>query len=343
MMGAMDVLASRRGRPTLDEVARLAGVSRATASRVLNDSARVTPATRRSVEQAIARLGYVPNRAARSLVTRRTDTIALVVSEPESRVFSDPFFPSIVQGVAGAIVDTELQLVLLIAQGDREHRKVERYVRQGHVDGVILMSLHGDDPLPRSLRAASIPTVLVGRPRDRFGLPYVDADNRGGARVATSHLLWLGRRKIATITGPMDMTVAVDRFEGYREALAESGYPFLVASGDFSEAGGEQAMATLLRRHPDLDGVFAASDLMAIGALRAIQAAQRRVPEDVAVVGFDDMPVARTTEPPLTTIRQSLDVMAQALTRILLDEISGAGSGSEHVISPTTLIRRASA
>ena len=155
---------------------------------------KVRPDTRRAVEKAIARLGYVPNRAARSLVTKRTDTIALVVSESERRVFSDPFFPAIVQGISTAIADTELQLLLLLARGEREHVKVERYIRHGHVDGVILMSLHGEDPLPRALTDAGIPTVLSGRPRPGE-LPYVDADNRGGARAATSHLLSAGRAR----------------------------------------------------------------------------------------------------------------------------------------------------
>jgi DNA-binding LacI/PurR family transcriptional regulator len=171
---------------------------------VLNGTAPVSEATRQAVEDAITRLGYVPNRAARSLVTRRTDTIALVLSEPESRVFSDPFFAAVVEGILAAIAHTDLQLVLLLAQGDREQTKVERYVRQGHADGVMLMSFHGDDPLPERLVAAGVPTVLVGRPASLDRIPSVDADNRGGARTATEHLLSIGRRRIATITGPLD-------------------------------------------------------------------------------------------------------------------------------------------
>jgi DNA-binding LacI/PurR family transcriptional regulator len=343
MMADMNLMPAGEARPTLDEVARLARVSRATVSRVLNGSAPVTPATQRSVEQAIARLGYVPNRAARSLVTRRTDTIALVVSEPESRVFSEPFFSLIVQGISNAISDSELQLLLLLAHGDREHAKVERYVRQGHVDGVILMSLHGDDRLPRSLDARAIPTVLVGRPRGGAHLPYVDADNSGGARAATDHLLSLGRSRVATITGRMDMTVAIDRFTGYREALAERGQPLLVADGDFSESGGEEAMTALLGRHPDLDAVFAASDPMALGALRVLRATGRRVPDDVAVVGFDDVLAARSAHPPLTTIRQPFDEMARALTDLLLGQIAGDVREDRHITCPTELIRRDSA
>src|SRR5262249_5521343 len=245
--------------------------------------------TRRTVEDAVARLAYVPNRAARSLVTRRTDTIALVVSEPESRLFSDPFYLAVVQGLSAAIAETELQVVLLLAQGARERARVERSVRQGHVDGVILMALHGDDPLPRRLAKAGVPVVLTGRPPARQRIPHVDADNRGGAREATAVLLSAGRRQGATGTRPPGMTVAVDRFDGYRDAHAETRARIrkgLVAHADFSVEGGERATRELLGRHPDLDGLFAASDPIAVGALIALRAAGRRVPVDVGVVGF---------------------------------------------------------
>jgi DNA-binding LacI/PurR family transcriptional regulator len=337
---------TRRPAPTLEEVARLAAVSTATVSRVVNRSPKVRPDTRRAVEKAIQRLGYVPNRAARSLVTKRTDTIALVVSESESRVFSDPFFPAIVQGISTAIADTELQLLLLLARGEREHVKVERYIRHGHVDGVILMSLHGDDPLPRALTDAGIPTVLSGRPRPGERLPYVDADNRGGARAATSHLLSAGRSKVATITGPLDMTVGVDRFEGYADALRDSGQRMrkgLVEHGDFSKEAGARAMKALLRRHPALDGVFVANDPMAIGALETLQALGRRVPDDVAVIGFDDVTDAASTSPPLTTVRQPLELMTEAMAELLLRRIDDASADDEFVVCPTRLIHRASA
>jgi DNA-binding LacI/PurR family transcriptional regulator len=336
----------RRPAPTLHEVARLADVSTATVSRVVNGSPNVRRDTRRAVERAIKRLGYVPNRAARSLVTRRTDTIALVVSESESRVFSDPFFPAIVQGIATSIADTELQLLLLMAQGEREHVKVERYIRQGHVDGVILMSLHGEDPLPRALTEARIPTVLTGRPRPGERLPYVDADNRGGARTAVSHLLSTGRTEVATITGPLDMTVGVDRFDGYVEALRDADGPVrkgLIEHGDFSKESGARAMKALLRRRPDIDAVFVANDPMAIGALEALRALGRHVPDDVAVIGFDDIAEAASTDPPLTTVRQPLEEMTTAMAELLLRRIDDVEAESEFVVYPTDLIRRASA
>ena len=327
-------------------MAELAGVSRATASRAINGSSRVSSKARDAVQEAVATLAYAPNRAARSLVTRRTDTIALVVSESESRVFSDPFFHAIVHGVAVALADTELQLLLLLAQGRREHTKVERYLRAGHVDGCILLSLHGADPLPRAVVTAGIPTVLLGRPRPGEELVWVDADNHGGGKAATELLLSQGRRKIAAITGPLDMTAAEDRVEGYADALRAAGLPVrkgLVAGGDFTVVGGRRAMAGILRRHPDLDAVFASSDLMGIGALQALADADRRVPDDVAVVGFDDLGDAAHTRPPLTTIRQPLADMTASLVELLLRQVDGTGGDDGHVVCPTTVVRRASA
>nr|WP_204261333.1 LacI family DNA-binding transcriptional regulator [Blastococcus saxobsidens] len=330
----------------MGEVADLAGVSRATVSRVINDSPRVSPEARVAVQAAVEALRYVPNRMARSLVTRRTDTIALVLSEADTQVFSDPFFASIVRGLSARLADTDLNLVLLAARGEREQEKIGRYVRQGHVDGVILMSLHNDDLLPDILTGGHVPVVLSGRPLDGRPVAYVDADNAGGAAAATRHLLSLGRRRIATISGPTDMVAGLDRLAGYRAALAEAGRtpaPELVAEGDFTEAGGVRAMTRLLADAPDLDAVFVASDPMAVGALQALRAAGRRVPEDVAVVGFDDAAVAAVCDPPLTTVAQPLDEMTGLMVELLLDQIESGERTAETRVCATSLVRRASA
>jgi DNA-binding LacI/PurR family transcriptional regulator len=336
--------------PTLEQVAALAGVSRATVSRVVNGSPNVSPAVRAQVERVVARLGYVPNRAARSLATRRADSVALVVSEPHARFFSEPFFAGMVRGVSAALAGTGVQLQLLIAQdlvyrpGDRG--RLERHVAGGHVDGVLLASLHGDDPLPATLERAGVPAVLVGRPPGR-GAPgsYVDADNRGGARAAVAHLAARGRRRIATVTGPLDMGVGLDRLHGYRDGLAAAGLaadPALVEPGDFTEESGAAATARLLARPgAPVDAVFAASDLMAAGALRALRAAGRRVPEDVAVVGFEDSAVARYAQPPLTTVRQPIEEMGRQATRLLLAKVAGEATGM-HLVLDTELVVRAS-
>jgi DNA-binding LacI/PurR family transcriptional regulator len=243
--------------------------------------------------------------------------------------------------------------VLLIAQDLPDRGRLERYVAGGHVDGVLLASLHGDDPLPGTLERAGVPAVLVGRPpgvvpRSIGTAPasWVDADNRGGATKAVGHLARQGRRRIATITGPLDMGVGLDRLEGYRDGLAAAGLAGasdLVETGDFTEEGGAAAMARLLERPGSpVDAVFAASDLMAAGALRALRTAGRRVPEDVAVVGFEDSAVARYAQPPLTTVRQPIEEMGRQATRLLLARLAGEPGGM-HLILDTELIVRASA
>jgi len=332
--------------PTLEAVGAAAGVSRATVSRVINGSPKVSPTAKEAVERAIAELGYTPNRAARSLVTRRTDTVALLFSEPEARVFADPFFVALVRGITAITAEVDMNLVLLIAQDDAEHERARRYLRRDHVDGVVLMSLHGDDPLPRLLEEAGVPTVQVGRPLAGADVCYVDADNRGGARLAVEHLVEQGRRKIATIAGPSSMSPGIDRLAGYRDALKTGGTRSpkgLVEEGDFDEASGYEAMLRLLAREPALDAVFSASDLMAVGALRALREAGRDVPGDVAVIGFDDAPFASHTLPPLTTVRQPLEEMSRQTAELLLERIADGNGALRHVTCATELVRRESA
>jgi DNA-binding LacI/PurR family transcriptional regulator len=327
-------------KPTLDTVAAEAGVSRATVSRVINGSPRVSPEVKTAVESAIAALGYVPNRAARSLAMRRTDSIALVMREPDATVLNDPYLGNIIIATSQTLIGTGVQLVLVNAQNTAEHAQLADYVRSGHVDGVLLASMHNDDPLPRLLVEAGIPTVVHGRPAHPVpGLSYVDVDNVGGAQLAAERLLSAGRRRIATIAGPQDMTAGVDRLNGFRQAIPKADR---VAYGDFTRESGQQAMVELLDRHPDLDGVFAANDLMAIGALRALRDAGRHVPDDVAVVGYDDIEMARHTEPPLTTIHQPIILQARTMTELLLTQIGG-DPVADPVVLPTELVERESA
>jgi DNA-binding LacI/PurR family transcriptional regulator len=330
---------------TLEEVARLAGVSRATVSRVVNGSPRVSGDVRRSVENAVEQLGYVPNRAARSLVTRRSGSIAVVITEPTGRLFSDPFFPRVLRGVSATVSARDLQVVLLLPDSVADSRRTADYLVAGHVDGAVLVSLHGDDPLPGRIIEAQIPTVVVGRPLHVTGVSYVDVDNRGGARSAVEHLIASGRRVIASIGGPADMVAARDRRNGYHDALTEAGLtvdPTLEATSDFTQDGGIDAMRRLLAARPDIDAVFAASDLMAAGAMSVLDAAGRRVPQDVAIVGYDDSPVAATARPPLTSVRQPIEEMGQEAARLLLELVDAADRVPRRVILATELIRRAS-
>jgi DNA-binding LacI/PurR family transcriptional regulator len=329
---------------TLEEVARIAGVSRATVSRVVNGNPRVNHETRRVVEKAVARLGYIPNPAARSLVTRRSDSVALVIAEPTGRLFDDPFFPRLLRGVGAELTSRQLQLVLLMPQDERDEQRAERYLASGHVDGALLVSLHGDDPLPADLAARGIPVVVGARPPHGAAVSFVDVDNVQGARSAVEHLIETGRTTIATIAGPGDMSPGIDRLEGYRQALRAAGRPAdarLEAVADFSDVGGEKAMRRILEAAPAVDGVFAASDLMAIGAIRALRAAGRRVPDDVGVVGYDDS-IARTADPPLTSVRQPIEEMGREMTRLLVQAIEEGGSVPRRVVLGTDLIVRRS-
>jgi DNA-binding LacI/PurR family transcriptional regulator len=330
---------------TLEAVARVAGVSRATVSRVVNGGNRVAPETRQTVEGAIRRLAYVPNRAARSLVTRRTDSIGLVIPETTTTLFGDPFFARIVRGITDALRDAEMQLVLLAPQNQQDEARVGRYLTAGHVDGALLVSLHGDDPLPGLLAARGMPTVLGGRPPRGTDISYVDVDNVTGARDAVRHLLSSGRRQIAIMTGPGDMAAAADRLEGYRLALSEAGVTYaasLVASGDFRRERAYESAIALLDRRPDVDAVFAASDPMAIGVLQALRSRGRGVPGDVALVGFDDSPLAASADPPLSSVRQPIEEMGTEMTRLLLSMIASRSQVRRRVILATDLVVRAS-
>jgi DNA-binding LacI/PurR family transcriptional regulator len=335
----------RRNGSTLEEVAQLAGVSRATVSRVVNGSPRVRPNVRNDVQVAIDRLGYVPNRAARSLVTRRSDSIGVVITEPTGRLFSDPFFPRLLRGISSELAARDLQLVLLMPDSPAGEHRTGDYLTAGHVDGAILVSLHGDDPLPARLATAGIPIVLLGRPPRGTSASFVDADNRQGAQNAVEHLVSGGRRVIGTIAGPSDMAPGIDRLLGYRDALADAGLPIdpaLEAAADFSQEGGAAAMERLLTARADLDAVFVASDLMAAGAMSVLTASGRRIPEDVAVVGFDDSPVATSTSPQLTSVRQPIEEMGREMARLLLAAVEASDPVPRRVILATELVRRAS-
>lgn len=333
-------------RPTLEAVAARAGVGRGTVSRVINGSPQVSARTREAVLRAVDELGYVPNRAARSLVTRRTDAVALVVSEPEDRLFAEPFFAGVLRGISAALADSPLQLWLAMATSQADRSRVERRLTPQHVDGVLLLSLHGDDPLPRKLEESGLPTVLGGRPLRSEGSSYVDIDNAAGAQLAVEHLLARGRKRIATITGPQDMHAGVARLAGYAAALEAAGIPVekqLIHGGDFSERSGADAMRRLLRRCDDLDAVFAASDPMAFGAMQVLKEDGRRIPDDVAVVGFDGSPMARHSDPALTTVHQPVEAMGREMARLLLARISGdLVHRTGIVLAPDLIVARSS-
>lgn len=329
--------------PTLVDVARLAGVSRATASRAINGGSHVSAEVRRRVDEAVRELGYRPNAAARSLVTRRTDSIAVVIPESDQRLFTDPFFATILHGVTAELASTNLQIVLLIGHRGDGSRFLD-YLRHGHTDGAIVVSHHHGDGVASTLAEIDMPSVLVGRPWSADNpVTYVDVDNHAGGVLAAERLIARGARRIGALAGPTDMGAAVDRLAGWRTTMEAAGLPTdAVVQTDWTAEASARAMAQMLAEHPDIDALFVASDLMASAALPVLARHGRRVPDDVAVVGFDDMELATRTTPPLTTVVNPAGEMARRSVAMLLEQLAGTG-GSESVLLPTRLVVRESA
>jgi LacI family transcriptional regulator len=327
----------------LEQIAKLSGVSRSTASRVINNDPNVSRDTRENVLRVVRLMNYVPNAAARGLARGRTQVIGLVIPAGVASLFSDPHFAIFIQGVSSACAAHGHAVMLWLAEPNYERRQIHQISHGGVIDGVIVTSTFNNDPLVNELSQSQRPFVVVGRRPHDWQTTSVDVDNSGGARAAVRHLLRLGRRRIATITGSQDLIEGVDRLNGYLTALGEYSCPInqdLIVDGGFSEHGGYLAMQRLLLQRPD--AVFAASDIMAIGALRAIRDAGWRVPDDVALVGFDDTPLAARTDPPLTVIRRSTRQLGQLAVELLLEIIDYPETAPQCVVLPTELVVRAS-
>ncbi|MBO0867785.1 MAG: LacI family DNA-binding transcriptional regulator [Micromonosporaceae bacterium] len=329
--------------PTLADVAKLAGVSIATASRVLNNSARVSAGARQQVRSAATRLGYVRHRAAPSHPRQKIRSVAAMLYANCDRIFADPFFARLICGSTEELASHGVPM-MLIAVNDERLPLVQQYVHSGHFDGVVVLADHGSHPLAESLPTYGIPMTLVGTPSTGVPVSFVDADNRAGARTAVEYLIRQGRRSIGTIAGPPNKPVGADRLAGYREALWSAGMTELpIAYGDWSQASGVHAMSRLLDQRPGLDAVFVASDVMATGALYVLQRAGRRVPDDVAVIGFDDLALAAHTRPRLTTVRQPIEQYGAVAARLLLDILDHGSTANGATLLPTSLVVRESA
>jgi LacI family transcriptional regulator len=329
---------------TLKEIAKMAGVSRSTVSRVVNDQPKVSAEVRERVLKIIAETGYRPDPAARSLVMQRSGIIGLVIPRAVQSLFTDPYYPRLIQGIARACNANDYTLSLfLFRTADEEQKLYPRVLRTQLVDGVIVTGAQLDDPLLPQLIQNQAPFVMVGRPIDRPEVSFVDVDNVVGAYSAVSHLVRLGRERIATITGPLNVIASLDRRQGYLDALNDRNLLIddaLIAEGDFTEEGGYSAMQQLLPHKPD--AIFAASDAMAFGALRALRQAALSVPDDVAVVGFDDLPAAGYSDPPLTTIRQPILRTGVEAVEILVDILKNGPEPARHITLTTNLVIRAS-
>jgi LacI family transcriptional regulator len=327
---------------TLEDIARLSGVSRSTVSRVINADSNVKEETRQKVLQVIQKKNFQPNLAAKGLAAGRTNIIGLVIPAGVGFIFTDPYFPVLIQGVSEACNAHNHSVMLWLAEPEYERRTISQILHNGLVDGVILSSALMDDPIVKSLHESKMPFILIGR-HPTLDVNYLDVDNVRAAREATEHLMRQGRKRIATITGPQNQIASYDRYQGYLKAISDRNQhalPELTTEGDWTEAGGYAAMRQLLPYKPD--ALFAANDVMAVGALRALREAHLRVPEDVAVIGFDDTPNASKTQPPLTTIRQPIQSMGSLAVETLIDIIDHPGSEVRQIIVATELVIRSS-
>jgi LacI family transcriptional regulator len=332
---------------TLEEIARLAGVSRSTVSRVVNGDRRVSEAARARVQAVIDRHHYHPHAAARSLASRRTRVLGLLVSQSVGGLFTDPFYPILVQGTADACNAADHNLTMLMdtsQDGSAVEQLYQRVIRGRHVDGLILACHAVDDPLVPRLQEDRIPFVLVGR-HPGAAVSFVDVDSRAAARDAVGHLLGHGRRRIAMICGPPNLIAAIDRHAGYVTALQEAAVPpepSRVVFTDFTQRGGYSAMRGLLERNHHPDAVFAASDALAFGAMSAIQERGLRIPDDVAVMGFDGLAEGADSQPPLSTVTQPVGDLGREAVRALLALIEQPEGAPRQRFLPTRLTPRRS-
>jgi len=330
---------SGRARPTIYDVARLAGVSTATVSRALNGTGQIAPATLATIEAAVEELGYHPNTVARSLVTKSTHTIALLLPD-----ITNPFYAALVRGIQEAAFGHGRTMLLCTTEGDAERE--EHYLRllqAKQVDGALVDGL----VLPADRIAGFVedgfPIVCLDRDIDARSIPVVQVDNRIGGRLATKHLIELGHTRIAHVTGAGELGISDERLAGYRDALTAARIEpdfDLVEEGRFTEEGGHDAASTLIEGHPDITAIFAANDLSALGVLNALAENGRSVPDDVSVVGFDDLRLAAYTSPPLTTVRQPGVEIARLATEILIGLTEGRpAQRMRHLLEPELVLR----
>jgi LacI family transcriptional regulator len=337
-------LTHKKLRATSADVAARAGVSRTTVSFVLNAKidAGIPLETQRRIEEAARELGYHPHGAARALAGGLSHTIGLVLRQSAEQVAADALLAETLWGVASE-VRTAGYRVLLEPLSPDDGRYSDLLLSQ-RADGLIVSGPRVDDAELARLVSDGFPIILQGS-LPSLTAPSVDIDNRASARTAVEHLIGLGHRRIACITNaPLAYTAAADRLAGYRDALAAAGIaydPELVAEGAFDAASGHTAMTRMLGYGDRLTAAFVASDMVAFGALRAIREAGLRVPADVSMVGFDDIPLARHFDPPLTTIRLPANALGVAAGRALVDRLAGRPT-SERTLLPTELIVRES-
>ena len=328
---------------TLEDIAQRSGSSRSTVSRVINGDPNVSDATREKIMKVIREVNFQPNLAARGLAVGRVNVVGLVIPMGVSAIFTDPFFPLLIQGVSSGCTARDFSVMLWLAEPDYERRMISKMMYNGLVDGVIVSSMLMDDPIVKALAESDLPFVLIGRHPTNDTISFVDLDNRKSAYNAVLYLLNIGRKRVATISGPKNMIVGQDRLQGYKDALLQEQIPLderLIVEGDFTEEGGYMAMFSLLAAKPD--AVFVASDRMAMGAMRAIQENGLRIPQDVAVIGFDDVVSGYRWTPTLSTVHQPIQEMGVKAAETIIEIILNPGCGPKKVLLETSLVLRES-
>ncbi|GLL08046.1 LacI family DNA-binding transcriptional regulator [Dactylosporangium matsuzakiense] len=332
-------------RTTMEDVAREAGVSKGTVSRVMNGRNWVKPATRDAVLEAMRRTGFVANATARSLAMRRTDSVALVLGAPATRLFENPNYSLLLQVITDELALSDYSLIFMSGARPADRDRLARFLRGGHVDGVILLSAGEPevDELIRLLQSQPIPVMVSGHPfPDGDPLPFVAADDVAGSVALGRHFVDRGYRRIGVIASHLEAAGARIRVSAFVETVGARTEPqWLVEADEFSHDAGRAAMLTLHRRAEDLDAVFAVSDALAAGVITAAGQLGLQVPADLAVAGFDDSVIAGRTTPPLTTVRQDVGAVGRELVRQLLLAIGGAEIRS--IVLPVELVIRDSA
>jgi DNA-binding LacI/PurR family transcriptional regulator len=334
-------------RITSQDVADLAGVSRTTVSFVLNDvkGLNLTSETREKVRQAVESLGYVPDATAQALASRRAMAIGLVMTRSPHHIASDTFLPQIIGGLLDVVKQNKLRLVIESVEVEHQDRAYLELARAKHIDGMILLTPRIDDTGLRKLEEVDVPTVLMGALADSK-LFSVDVDNRLSAKKAVQYLLELGHTKIACISNaPASYSASPERVLGYRDALLEAGIPpdeSLIRYADFDPQSGFDCMQSLLEGGKKFTAVFIASDNVAIGAKSALRGADLYIPDDISIVGFDDIPWAQYSDPPLTTIHLPAQELARSACLMLMDLMRGSEPEGKHLILDTELVVRQS-
>ncbi|MEU8005448.1 LacI family DNA-binding transcriptional regulator [Catellatospora sp. NPDC049111] len=331
-------------RSTVKDIAAAAGVSRGTVNRVLNGG-YVSPEARTAIEAAIAEVGYVPNTAARNLKRRRSEAVGFLALEPHAVLLEDPNIGAIMLGANAVLSLAGYQMVSLVIDSDRDTERVARYLSGGFVDGAIIVSARAYDPITRLIGQIAMPAVFIGHPPDLANtIPFVGIDNVGSAREITSRLIATGRRRIGMIACALNRDSGGDRLDGFRQALGDRFDSALVAEvPHYDYLGGVNGMRELLEREPAIDGVFAASDAVAAGAMQVLREAGRDVPGDVGVVGFDDSAWAARTQPSLSTVHQPAREIGRHAAELVHRQISGDTDVPRSLVLPSPVVWRHSA